>query len=284
MATLIDGHSASDPIVTMGGDFMSPSVMSTFTKGAHMIDAMNHIGVKYGILGNHEFDFGMETLQARLEGGADLDDDGVADNAKSQTTWLLSNVIDASTGKPPCGAVESILTTHKGVCVGYMGLVEDWVSVLGKVPAGRLTYRPQHEVGARLCAELRAQGAQLIVALTHNRLAEDRALAEACQGIDLILGGHDHFTDSFQIGSVTCAKSGVDFRYLSVVNVDVPSAADAKAGARAKVRWLHKYGAQVIKICATGGVFSLGDSVGGQQLSLEEMKAIARTSAQNRRK
>src|SRR6185369_5921970 len=43
----------------------------------------------------------------------------------------------------------------------------------------------------------------------------------------------------------------------------------------AKVRWLHKYGAEVIKICATGGVFSLGDSVGGQQLSLEEMKAIA---------
>ncbi len=45
--------------------------------------------------------------------------------------------------------------------------------------------------------------------------------------------------------------------------------------ARAKVRWLHKYGAEVIKICATGGVFSLGDSVGGQQLSLEEMKAVA---------
>ena len=46
-------------------------------------------------------------------------------------------------------------------------------------------------------------------------------------------------------------------------------------GAREKVRWLHKYGAEVIKICATGGVFSLGDSVGAQQLSLEEMKAIA---------
>jgi len=46
-------------------------------------------------------------------------------------------------------------------------------------------------------------------------------------------------------------------------------------GAREKVRWLHKYGAEVIKICATGGVFSLGDSVGAQQLSIEEMKAIA---------
>jgi imidazolonepropionase-like amidohydrolase len=50
---------------------------------------------------------------------------------------------------------------------------------------------------------------------------------------------------------------------------------DSPGDARAKVRWLHKYGAEVIKICATGGVFSLGDSVGGQQLSREEMKAIA---------
>ena len=53
------------------------------------------------------------------------------------------------------------------------------------------------------------------------------------------------------------------------------SVVDGPAEARAKVRWLHKYGAEVVKICATGGVFSLGDSVGGQQLSLEEMKAIA---------
>jgi imidazolonepropionase-like amidohydrolase len=54
-----------------------------------------------------------------------------------------------------------------------------------------------------------------------------------------------------------------------------PSVVNSPEEARAKVRWLHKYGAEVIKICATGGVFSLGDSVGGQQLTLEEMKAIA---------
>lgn len=54
-----------------------------------------------------------------------------------------------------------------------------------------------------------------------------------------------------------------------------PSIVDSPEEGRAKVRWLHKYGAEVIKICATGGVFSLGDSVGGQQLSLDEMKAIA---------
>jgi len=54
-----------------------------------------------------------------------------------------------------------------------------------------------------------------------------------------------------------------------------PSVVDSPEEARRKVRWLHKYGARVIKICATGGVFSLGDSVGAQQLTLEEMKAIA---------
>jgi len=52
------------------------------------------------------------------------------------------------------------------------------------------------------------------------------------------------------------------------------SVVNGPADGRAKVRWLHKYGAQMIKICATGGVFSLGDSVGGQQLSREEMQAI----------
>ena len=53
------------------------------------------------------------------------------------------------------------------------------------------------------------------------------------------------------------------------------SIVDSPAEGRAKVRWLHKYGAQVIKICATGGVFSTGDSVGGQQLTFDEMHAIA---------
>ena len=55
----------------------------------------------------------------------------------------------------------------------------------------------------------------------------------------------------------------------------VPGIITGPDDAREKVRWVHKFGAEVIKICATGGVFSLGDSVGAQQLSLEEMKAIA---------
>lgn len=43
---------------------------------------------------------------------------------------------------------------------------------------------------------------------------------------------------------------------------------------RAAVRKVRKYGAEVIKFCGTGGVLSKTDTAGGQQLSLEEMKAI----------
>jgi len=50
--------------------------------------------------------------------------------------------------------------------------------------------------------------------------------------------------------------------------------ADSPEQARRSVRELRKYGAQVIKICATGGVFSRNTEPGQQQLSYEEMKAI----------
>jgi imidazolonepropionase-like amidohydrolase len=47
---------------------------------------------------------------------------------------------------------------------------------------------------------------------------------------------------------------------------------------RNAVRYMVKYGADVIKICATGGVLSLTDSVGVQQYSEEEMRAVVETA------
>ena len=51
--------------------------------------------------------------------------------------------------------------------------------------------------------------------------------------------------------------------------------ADSPDEGRKQVRELRKHGAQVIKICATGGVFSRNTEPGQQQMSLAEMKAIA---------
>src|SRR5258707_11239870 len=51
--------------------------------------------------------------------------------------------------------------------------------------------------------------------------------------------------------------------------------ADGPWAARAKVRETVKYGADVVKICASGGVLSKGDQPGTTQYTLEEMQAIA---------
>jgi imidazolonepropionase-like amidohydrolase len=50
--------------------------------------------------------------------------------------------------------------------------------------------------------------------------------------------------------------------------------ADGPWALRAKVREVVKYGADLIKICASGGVLSKGDEAGAEQLTLEEMQAI----------
>src|SRR5471032_1645399 len=50
--------------------------------------------------------------------------------------------------------------------------------------------------------------------------------------------------------------------------------ADGPDQVRAAVRYQVKYGADVIKTCATGGVLSEGDAVGATQYSFEELKAL----------
>jgi imidazolonepropionase-like amidohydrolase len=60
--------------------------------------------------------------------------------------------------------------------------------------------------------------------------------------------------------------------------------ADGPWAVRAKVREIIKYGADLIKFCATGGVLSKGDSVGGQQYTLAEMQALVDEAHQHDRK
>ncbi|TYT24931.1 amidohydrolase family protein [Luteimonas viscosa] len=59
-----------------------------------------------------------------------------------------------------------------------------------------------------------------------------------------------------------------------------PYNADTPDEVRKRVRELRKYGAKVIKVCATGGVFSRNTEPGQQQMSLAEMTAAAEEAHQ----
>ena len=65
-----------------------------------------------------------------------------------------------------------------------------------------------------------------------------------------------------------------DTEFPPSISVPEPAVANGPAEIRAAVRKLRKYGAEVIKFCGTGGVFSKTDTVGGQQYDLTEMKAL----------
>lgn len=58
------------------------------------------------------------------------------------------------------------------------------------------------------------------------------------------------------------------------IKVETPGIADGPDAIRLKVRQLRKWGAEVIKFCGTGGVFSKTTTVGGQQYSQAEMDAL----------
>ncbi|KAF7455821.1 5'-nucleotidase, C-terminal domain-containing protein [Cryptosporidium felis] len=100
-----------------------------------------------------------------------------------------------------------------------MGLVEkDWLTTLPTIMEEDVIYKDFVEEANRISKILREKDAELIIALTHMRAPNDELLARGAEDIDLILGGHDHeYYGVKEIGNSVVAKSGTDFRDLTVL-------------------------------------------------------------------
>lgn len=59
-----------------------------------------------------------------------------------------------------------------------------------------------------------------MIALTHIRTNNDKKLAESVEGIDLILGGHDHTTVDINVNDCLIKKSGTDFREFTLLTLE----------------------------------------------------------------
>ena len=102
-----------DALILFSGDALSPSLESQTSQGAHMVDALNKLAVDAAVLGNHEFDFGLENLEEQV--------------SRSSFPWLLSNVSLGETGAPPPGVLRYHVLERGGRRIGLMGLVGDWM-------------------------------------------------------------------------------------------------------------------------------------------------------------
>ncbi|KAF8064656.1 yfkN [Scenedesmus sp. PABB004] len=206
------GSLPSPPLVLFSGDAFAPSMLSIQTLGKHMPAVLNAAGVAAACLGNHDLDYGLDNF--------------VSLAAECSFPWLLANVLDRQTGEPLGGARRTLLLDHAGVRVGLVGLAEaEWAKCLSCLEPEELTVLPFIEEGRRAARELRAAGAEVVLALTHMRVPNDLALAAAAPEIDAVLGGHDHHVqvELVQPHGNLLVKSGTDFRQFTHVTVTLPS-------------------------------------------------------------
>jgi 2',3'-cyclic-nucleotide 2'-phosphodiesterase (5'-nucleotidase family) len=211
LATLVKRIRRDNPatLMVVAGDVISPSVASTLLRGEQMIAGLNALGLDLATFGNHEFDFGPVVLTQRMQ--------------ESAFTWLSANVLDRRSGRPFGGAQPDLFLTLAGVRIGVFGLTTPETEKTSN-PGPDVEIREAIGVARAMTADLKARGAQLLIAVTHQEMGEDRALA-AAPGVelDVILGGHEHEPLIAEEGRTLITKGGSDARYLVQVDLWIGS-------------------------------------------------------------
>ncbi len=165
-------------LLLSAGDMFQGTPESNLFHGRSVIEIMNYLKFDAMALGNHEFDWGQGVLREIIA---------------SSGFPVLSANLTATDGKYFDTVKPWILLKRKNIPIGIIGLT---------TPEAQYTTKPGNLAGLAianpesilppLIAELRAKGAALVVVLSHLGLDDDRKLASAVPGIDVIVGGHSH--------------------------------------------------------------------------------------------
>lgn len=220
VATLLKQIRAASPntLFLIAGDFISPSVASRVFEGRQMVDALNAVGMDIATFGNHEFDFGPEVLRQRMK--------------ESRFAYTIANVFDKATGRPFGGASEYIIREMGGVRVAIFGLLLAETESMSK-PGPGVRFDNPVTVGTRLARKLRRQGADVIIALTHLPMAEDKQLSLAAD-VDLIVGGHEHELLQSVAGGAPISKMGSDARNVGRMDLNMILIRKSRPGRRSR--------------------------------------------------
>jgi 2',3'-cyclic-nucleotide 2'-phosphodiesterase / 3'-nucleotidase len=158
-----------------------------------VIAAMNTLGYEVGTLGNHEFNYGLEFLDKALAG--------------AKFPVVSANLVKAD-GSPylaPYRIVDKVLKDGTGaehtIKLGFIGFLPpqimtwDSTHLVGKVDTLDIV-----ETAQKYVPQMKAEGADLIIALSHSGIAADQTSGAenaslqlaAVDGIDVVLTGHQH--------------------------------------------------------------------------------------------
>jgi 2',3'-cyclic-nucleotide 2'-phosphodiesterase (5'-nucleotidase family) len=198
------------------GDTFSPSLMSGFDQGAHIVELTNLAPPDVFVPGNHEFDFGKDVYFKR--------------HAESRFPYFAANLRQAD-GQPLPGHRDGTVVDLGPVKVGVFGVA------LAGTPAasspGDLVFGPEMETVRAQAAALRRAGADFVVAVTHTGFASDFEIFRS-RLVDVLLTGHDHDLRVAYDGRVAMVESGEEGQYVTAVDV---TARVATVEGRRTVTW-----------------------------------------------
>lgn len=177
-----EGYTEDGPFLALsGGDMWTGPAISTWTRGAAMVDVMNAMGYSAAALGNHEFDFGLDGLRDRLD--------------ESRFPYLAANLRIAESTSYPDFVVPYVIEPVAGIDVGIIGLISTATpEITFESVTGGFDFLEYEAVLNQIVPEMRRNGADLIVLLAHEcgfNLETIMPLA-AQLGVDLVTGGHCH--------------------------------------------------------------------------------------------
>ena len=179
-------------LVLHAGDIFFPSVMSKFLKGEGMVDALNALDGSEAFdphfvatFGNHEFDDrDPAVLLARL--------------GQSRFSWVSSNIRFRDSEAEPFASLatrfdnvhDTLVLDLGGLRVGLLGLTvddqrRDWLEYDYAIESRNRVVRGALD-------RLKAEGAQVLIAVTHQEVGQDERLARDFPELDWIVGGHEH--------------------------------------------------------------------------------------------
>lgn len=189
-------------LVTHGGDALSPSLMSSFDRGRHMVELLNSLPLDLFVLGNHEFDFGPEVLQERLQ---------------EASFRVLAANLQTDDGEQFPGVKDRLLLEFGDWKIGVFGLLTP--DTLWSSNPGPVTILPELEIAPLAARALRNEGADFVLALAHSDRATDLELLD--QGAaDLILGGHDHLLHLVNVsGGPALLEAGAQAEHIAVIDL-----------------------------------------------------------------
>jgi 5'-nucleotidase / UDP-sugar diphosphatase len=185
------------------GDCLSPSLMSGFDQGAHIIELLNVSKPDFFVPGNHEFDFGGPTYLKRM--------------SEANFPIFAANLRGADDSPLPRHQDRTIFELD-GIKVGAVGLALAATKMLAA--PNDFSFALEMDTLRTQAKLLLEEGADFVVACAHTPIDLDYKIAQSGL-VDVLLTGHDHDLRIEYDGKAVMVESGEEGQFVTAIDFDV---------------------------------------------------------------